>query len=302
MFQTAHLTLRNGKVYQMRAVFGLVLIVGIGLAGFAAYMVKTRMDAYEAQLAQARAAQSRMVDTVDVFVADRPLKYGERLSKEDVRPVKWPKSALPEGVFTNPADLFPEGKDPRTILRTMEKNEAILAVKVTKPGQDAGITSRIKRGMRAFAIKVDATSGVSGFLRPGDRVDVYWTGNVGRATVEGNARGEITKLIETGVQLVAVDQSSSDDRPGATIARTVTVAVRPQQVATLAQAQSTGRLSLSLVGVGDTTVSSAIEIDQRDLLGIEASAAPEPEQKEEICTIRTRRGSEVVEIPIPCTN
>jgi poly(3-hydroxybutyrate) depolymerase len=85
----------------MRAVFGLVLIVGIGLAGFAAYMVKTRMDAYEAQLAQARAAQSRMVDTVDVFVADRPLKYGERLSKEDVRPVKWPKSALPEGEDAN---------------------------------------------------------------------------------------------------------------------------------------------------------------------------------------------------------
>lgn len=286
----------------MRAVFGLVLIVGIGLAGFAAYMVKSRMDDYEAQLAQARAAQSRIVDTVDVFVADRTLKYGERLSKEDVRAVKWPKSALPEGTFTDAAVLFPEGDEQRTILRTMDKNEAILAVKVTEPGQDAGITSRIKRGMRAFAIKVDATSGVSGFLRPGDRVDVYWTGNTGRAALEGSSRGEITKLIETGVPLVAVDQSASDERPGATVARTVTVAVRPQQVAALAQAQSTGRLSLSLVGAGDTTVSSAIEVDQRSLLGIEAKAAPEPQQKEEVCTIRTRRGSEVVEIPIPCTN
>ncbi len=286
----------------MRAVFGLVLIVGIGLAGFAAYMVKTRMDAYEAQLAHARATQSQVVDTVEVFVANRPLKYGERLQKEHVSPVKWPRSALPEGVFTDPAALFPEGQDPRTVLRSMEKNEAILALKVTEPGEDAGITSRIQRGMRAFAIKVDATSGVSGFLRPGDRVDIYWTGSVGRTTVGGDTRGEFTKLIETGVKLVAVDQSASDERPGATVARTVTVAVLPRQVASLAQAQSTGRLSLSLVGAGDTTVSSAIEIDQRTLLGIDAAPAPEPQQKPEECTIRTRRGSEVVEIPIPCTN
>jgi len=286
----------------MRAVFGLVLIVGIGLAGFAAYMVKTRMDAYEAQLAHARATQSQGVDTIEVFVATRPLKYGERLKKEDVAPVKWPRSALPEGVFTDPAALFPEGQDPRTVLRSMEQNEAILALKITEPGEDAGITSRIQRGMRAFAIKVDATSGVSGFLRPGDRVDIYWTGSVGRATVGGDTRGEFTKLIETGVKLVAVDQSASDERPGATVARTVTVAVLPRQVASLAQAQSTGRLSLSLVGAGDTTVSSAIEVDQRTLLGIDATPAPAPQQKPEECTIRTRRGSEVVEIPIPCTN
>jgi pilus assembly protein CpaB len=286
----------------MRAVFGLVLIAGIGLAGFAAYMVKERLDTYEAALAQARAAQGQIVDTVEVFVAKEQLTYGARLAKEAVRLVKWPKSALPEGVFTEAAALFPEDKDPRTILRTMEKNEPILAVKITEPGQDAGITSRLKRGMRAFAIKVDATSGVSGFLRPGDRVDVYWTGNVGRMTVGGEGRGEITKLIQTGVQLVAVDQSASDERPGATVARTVTVAVRPDQVAALAQAQSTGKLSLALVGAGDDSVSSSIEMDQQMLLGLTRAREPEPVEKKEECTIRTRRGSEVVEIPIPCTN
>ena len=184
----------------MRAVFGLVLIAGIGLAGFAAYMVKERLDAYEAELAKARAAQAQIVDTVKVFVAADQLKYGQRLEKEAVRVVRWPKNALPEGVFTDAAALFPEDAEPRTILRTMEKNEPVLAVKVTEPGRDAGITSRLKRGMRAFAINVDVSSGVSGFLRPGDRVDVYWTGSVGRQTVGGEGRGEITKLIQTGVR------------------------------------------------------------------------------------------------------
>ena len=55
---------------------------------------------------------------------------------------------------------------------------------------------------------------------------------------------------------------------GTIIARTVTVSVSPQQVAALAQAQSTGNLSLSLVGAEDDTVAAAIQVDQHALLGI----------------------------------
>jgi len=81
------------------------------------------------------------------------------------------------------------------------------------------------------------------------------------------------------------------------------IAATPQQVAALAQAQSTGRLSLSLVGALDQTTSQVIEVDQSRLLGLEAAEAPEPPQmEEERCTVRTRRGAEVVVTPIPCTN
>ena len=51
---------------------------------------------------------------------------------------------------------------------------------------------------------------------------------------------EITKLIEAGVKLIAIDQSAAGDLDGAVIARTVTVALRPNQVAALAQAQGCG--------------------------------------------------------------
>jgi pilus assembly protein CpaB len=143
---------------------------------------------------------------------------------------------------------------------------------------------------------------VSGFLRPGDRVDVYWTGNVN--TDVAGYTSEVTQLIESGVEIIAIDQSADDNMAGATVARTVTVQVDPQQVANLAQAQATGKLSLSLVGIEDQSVATAIEVNQESLLGIEA-AAPVVEvavEETRVCTIRTRRGSEVVEIPIPCTN
>ncbi|KZY04894.1 MULTISPECIES: Flp pilus assembly protein CpaB [unclassified Sulfitobacter] len=285
----------------MRMIFGMVLLIGIALAGGAVFLAKDQIAQYQIANAQAQEALAKVVPTKTVWVAEKPLVYGQPLTREDVRAVDWPENAIPEGAFHAETELFPEGSEEhRVVLRPIETHEAILAVKVTEPGEDSGLTSRLERGMRAFTIKVDVSSGVSGFLRPGDRVDVYWTGNI---NIPGqNSNGDVTKLIEAGVRLIAVDQNA-DARVGeASIARTVTVAVSPAQVAALAQAQSTGALSLSLVGVNDDTVAGAIEVDQRSLLGLVAQEQQAEVQKERVCTIRTRRGAEVVEIPIPCTN
>jgi pilus assembly protein CpaB len=275
----------------MRIVFALVLILGLGLAGFSVYAARGYIGAYKSALAEERAAKSRMVETVEVFVAARALRYGEALTADDVTAVRWPANAIPEGAFLDLAEIAGEADRVRHVLRAMEPGEAILRVKVTEPGQDAGVSSRLTPGMRAFAIKVDVTSGVSGFLRPGDRVDVYWTGRV--------RDGDVTKLIQTGVRIVAIDQSADEDRSAPTVARTVTVEADPEQVARLAQAQSTGRLSLALMGAADDGVAAAVEIDQRELLGITPERVVEA-RPERVCSIRTRRGGEVVATPIPC--
>lgn len=285
----------------MRMVFGLVLLVGIALAGGAVYLAKDQIARYQMANARAQEQLAKVVPTTTVFVAVDAIAYGRELTIEDVRQVNWPQDAIPEGAFTDVAQLFPVDNDePRLVLRQMEKDEAILAIKVTEPGEDAGLTSRLARGMRAFAIKVDVSSGVSGFLRPGDRVDVYWTGRISR---DGERKSsEVTKLIQTGVQIIAVDQNANTRQGDAAIARTVTVSVNPQHVGDLFQAQSTGKLALSLVGAGDDTVAAAIQVDQRSLLGLTPEVAKVVVAKEKVCTIRTRRGAEVLDIPIPCTN
>jgi pilus assembly protein CpaB len=287
----------------MRMVFGLVLLAGIALAGGAVYLAKGRIGEYQLANQQAQEALAQIVPTVGVYVANGPLKYGQRLTREDVRQVNWPENAIPEGTFIEEAALFPENSDDlRVVLRAMEKDEAIMAVKVTEPGADTGLTSQLERGSRAFAIRVDVSSGVSGFLRPGDRVDVYWTGRINRGGNDRADTGDVTKLIEAGVKIIAIDQSAGGERSEAAIANTVTVAVQPYQVAALAQAQSTGDLSLSLVGAEDDTVAGEIEVDQRRLLGLTEETVKVETTTEKVCTIRTRRGAEVVEIPIPCTN
>ena len=284
----------------MRMVFGLVLVLGLGLAGFAVYMAQDHINSYQAELARERAARAAIVPTKDVYVVNEQVRYGQQLTADMVRVVKWPEDAIPEGIFEDVAVLFPEGQNGyRTVLRTMEKDEAVLVAKVTEPGEDAGVSSRLSKGMRAFAISVDVASGVSGFLRPGDRVDVYWTGQADFGEERGG-RNDVTKLIKAGIRLIAIDQTADSDRSAPTIARTVTVEATPNQVAALAQAQSTGRLSLSLVGAEDDTVAGAVEVDQDELLGVQRVKQAEAAQ-ERVCTIRTRRGAEVVEIPIPCT-
>ncbi|MEQ9694833.1 Flp pilus assembly protein CpaB [Shimia sp. SDUM112013] len=288
----------------MRAIFAVVLLVGLGLAGFAVYMAQNYIEGYQSALAKERATKKPEIKTKEVYVVTRAMKYGEELTPEDVKLVKFPQEALPEGIFTTKEDLFPQGEEVgRYVVRAMEEKEAILAVKVTRPGEDAGLTTRLERGMRAFAIKVDVASGVSGFLRPGDRVDVYWTGRVKGMGGELGS-DEVTKLIETNIRLIAIDQSADGEIEAGNVANTVTVAVKPQQVAALAQAQKTGDLMLALVGAEDDSIASVIEVDQRSLLGIEAPEEKivERVEEEKVCTIKTRRGAEVVQIPIPCTN
>jgi pilus assembly protein CpaB len=279
----------------MRMVFGLVLVVGLALAGFAVYMAQGFISQTQNALAEEQAIREKSGPLVEVFVANKPLNYGDILTKDDVQLIYWPEKALPETIFRDAALLFPEDeKQPRYVVRQMEMYEPLLASKVTEPGQPAGLTGQLAKGMRAFAIKVDVDSGVSGFLQPGDNVDVYWTGQ------SQGIEGDLTRLIETTIKIVAVDQVADSGRAAAA-ARTVTVEASPEQVARLAQAQATGRLSLSLVGVGDTTVSASVEVNTDGLLGIQAQQIVAAKE-EKICTIRTRKGGEAVEITIPCTN
>lgn len=289
----------------MRLVFGLVLILGIGLAGFAVYMAQGYIAQTQAEADQLREAQMRATPLIDMVVFKKPLKYGDRFTRDDLEVVKVQQGKTPEGAFN--AVVAPQGGDPaivpvfyegetraRAALRSFEPNEPVVAKKITEPGVDAGINANLTKGMRAFAINVDVTSGVSGFLRPGDRVDVYWSGNTGDR--------DVTQLIQEAVRLIAIDQNADADRSEETmIARTVTVEVTPQQVAALAQAQQSGRLTLSLVGSGDESQVGQVQIDKNGLLGIQETAEAKKEEQK-VCTVRQNKGGEIVEVPIACTN
>ncbi len=306
----------------MRAVFALVLVLGMALAGVAVYMAQGYMSQTQSALAKATAFREKTGKLVEVYAVNKPLKYGDPLTKDDVVSVYVQEKFLPAGAFRVPKEgdtaaatpaaapakkgdpapvvvppLFGDNQQkPRFIMRSMEQNEILLVSRVTEPGEVAGLTGKLGKGMRAFQIKVDVASGVAGFVAPDDHIDIYWTGSSNTSV-----SGDVTRLIESAIRVIAVDQASGEGQMLAGNARTVTVAGTPEQVARLAQAQATGRLAMSLVASPEDAVSGLVEVDSNSLLGIQQQEVV-VEQAPEVCTIKTRKGADVVEMPIPCTN
>lgn len=281
----------------MRLLFSAILLAGLGLAGFAVYQTQQYIGQMERELVAARSAQPTIsnIETVDVYLTSRNLRYGERMTPADLITAPFPANSVPVGSFTDIDEIFPNGIPHRTVLRAMDTREPLLTSKLTEPGKEAGITSHLTPGKRAFTIDVNQTSGVAGFLRPGDHVDVFWTGR-------SRESGDMTSLIEPRMRIIAVDQSADMERRSeATLARNVTVEALPEQAAALAQAQGSGRLSLALVGINDDSISGAIEMTQDRLLGVvrEEQVVVEAERT---CHVRTRRGNQLVLIETPCTN
>ncbi|MEL7214449.1 MAG: Flp pilus assembly protein CpaB [Pseudomonadota bacterium] len=284
----------------MRVIFILVLFVGIMLAGTAVYFVQQRFVAYEQAIVTLRDRSEQPVQTVQaiettpILLANRDLRYGDILTENDLNIIDWPSNALPGNAFQTTEALFGDGQTRRIVLRRMDANEPITTRKISGFGLEPGMASRLSAGFRAFTINVDVSSGVSGFLSPGDRVDVFWTGRDGRATV--------TRIIIDNIELIAVDQTAVEDRNRTNIARTVTVEATPEQAAILAQAQSTGQLSLSLRGIADLEGTGSVEVNQNDIVGRQpvvqapvAAPAPEPEPRR-VITIRRGAQSSTVEV------
>ena len=107
-----------------------------------------------------------------IVVASRPLRFGDVLGALSLREVPWSENALPAGVFAKLAELT-SGK--RVVLMPIDENEAILASKITGPGQRATLSAMLHDGMKAVTIRVNDVEGVAGFVLPGDHVDVVLT-------------------------------------------------------------------------------------------------------------------------------
>ncbi len=277
----------------MRLIFLLVLVIGIGTAGYAAFLIQGQFAAKDAEINQLsnelRKTREQVVETTPVVVTVNRVLFAHKLVAEDLSIINWPTEHLPENVFSSIEDVIGEDTDnSRYVKRILEIGEPILSVKVTDFGEDIGINTLLDPGTRAFAIRVDVLTGVSGFLQPGDEVDIYWTGR--------NVDQTITRLILEKVRIIAIDQKSSQENLNPTVARTVTLQVSPDIVANLVQFQSSGSLTLSLRGVQDTTTSGPISVDTSTLIGNEII----PVEVIQKCFQTVRRGVDIIRTEVPC--
>jgi pilus assembly protein CpaB len=249
----------------MRRLGLIVLAIAILLGGAAVWGL---LNMQGARTADAQAT---------VVVAARPIELGQTLTPDMLRMQPWPAEALPQGAFTQLADIT--GGEARVALRAIEPNEPILASRVSGAGGRATLSATIAEGHRAVAIRVNDVVGVGGFVLPGDFVDVLLTRPEGSGY---NNQAMRTDLLIAHTRVLAIDQSANDATDDPQVARAVTIEVTPEDGQKVALASQIGTLSLALrraddIGGGGTPQPRQDTIRIQDLRAeAEVRRAPTP--------------------------
>jgi pilus assembly protein CpaB len=130
------------------------------------------------------------------------------------------------------------------------------------PGDRGFLAAVLKPGMRAVSVSVTATSGISGFVFPGDRVDLLLTHVVPQAPQQGGGpaavfdrRAAVTMM--RGIRVLAIDQKTESKAGEAAVAHTATLEVTAKESEIIALAAEMGKLSLSLHRLADDQLAAA---------------------------------------------
>ena len=114
-------------------------------------------------------AQGRVTSmpTRNVVVSKANLDVGADLTKDDVKTIEWPASAVPAGAFSTVDEVVGRG-----IIVPVVENEPILPMKLAAKEGGGGLPPAIPEGLRAVSVRVNEVIGVSGYVLPGTHVDV----------------------------------------------------------------------------------------------------------------------------------
>ena len=232
----------------------IVLLVGaLLIAGVTAIMAKNMFSGASAPVAQAGPAQPPPQGP-EVLVAKRTLPVGTIIDADSFQYQPWPQGLVQDAYFTRGE----ANADPQSLVGTVVRNEIsagqpLSAGAIVRPGERGFLAAALGPGMRAVTVPVSATSGVAGFVFPGDRVDLVLT-----QEVAGGGDGPPLRVSETiirNIRVLAVDQRlNARDEAGNQVAQpsaTVTFEATPTIAEKIAVAQDIGDLSLSLRSLAD---------------------------------------------------
>jgi len=189
-----------------------------------------------------------------ILVARKALPVGTIIDQEALTFQPWPSELMQEAYYTEGGP----DSDMTKLLGTVVRNPITAGQPVTRgalvgPNDRGFLAAALGPGMRAVTVPVSATSGVAGFVFPGDRIDLVLT-----QEVAGGGDGPPLKVSETivrNLRVLAVDQRITGvNEEGKTEAKpyaNVTFESTPRIAEKIAVAQSIGMLSLSLRSIAD---------------------------------------------------
>jgi pilus assembly protein CpaB len=214
-----------------------------------------------------------------VLVAKKALPVGTIIDPDSFSYQPWPKELMQSAYYV-------EGQpDAKNLAGTVVRYPITAGQPVTRGAlvgpQDRGfLAAALGPGMRAVTVPVNSSTGVAGFVFPGDHVDLVLT-----QQVQGGGDGPPLKVSETivrNIRVLATDQRFTDkDADGKQVIKTftnVTLEVTPRIAEKIAVAQSVGALSLSLRSIADNSADLERAVAAGDIK-IPANADPNQEKQ-----------------------
>jgi pilus assembly protein CpaB len=270
----------------MRGNVKIMLLLAVVCGGGAIWAGQSWLESETSARMRAIEAARPEIKFGTILVAARPLRYGESIGARDVKEIPWPGNELPPGSFATVADFTKDGE--RTVLFPIETSEPLLTAKITGPGERAALSRLIGEGNRAVSIRVNDVAGVSGFVLPGDHVDVVLT------------TAERADVILQDVRILSTDQSADERTNEPRLARTVTVEASPENAQRLVLAQTVGALSLVLRKAGSIETAEFRPLSEADLSTTNEKAVPvEPASAPRGATVWVRRATTLTQYSVP---
>jgi len=265
-----------------KAVIPIVLALVIALGGslFLYRWLQTKAQPKETvEVAETKA--------VPVAVAVVSIPWGTKLKRDMIKTVPYLTESLPTGYSSDGNKL--EG---RVVIAALRQNEPITEENLAPNSVNVGgVPAIITPGKRAIAVKGDKVIGLSGFILPGNFVDVLvtWT--------DPRTKTEVTKTVLERIPVLATGTEIEEDDKGDTAPVDVyTLEVTPEQGEKLALAATKGTIQFALRNVTDTgavlTRGATIPETLGSLRAPESSPPPAPKTVKK--RPKVRRSTKVV--------
>jgi len=211
-------------------------------------------------------------EIVNVAVAVTDLSWGTVIKPELVKIVPFLKGSLTAaGVFSDPATITG-----RVVITPIKADEPIFDSRLaTSDITKGGVAAVIAANKRAMTVRVDKVKGVSGFIHPGNRVDVV-------ATFRPNfSQMPVTLTVLENIPVLATgtDTEIKNKQEKPSEVDVITLEVSPNEAEVLALSSTEGKLQLSLRNFSDTKNMATSGASVQSLIALLNGKRPAKERK-----------------------